>query len=249
MVNANRFATRPQRSESAFGAFVRRHIVLTITLAILVAISLMAGSLLLANYWDESLNPEIRAALDAKHDTLPSQENLFFAMLALDSKTNGDLNRQGQELYARYLHALQTRPDSQVTFDSASPFERKPFAGNKASLCGGTNQREDCFESALANPNELRKLIADNQWLLDRYKDLLRYKHLQNPLRMTVETPFPSWAPFVLGKRLLLTEIALQIASGEVEAGLEQLRKDFAFTRKLLAESDIYLFDKIILMA
>ena len=243
----------------------RRLKVLLVTLAVIISIPLgLFGIWFIINSKDEPLKPEVVAALGARHDTVASQDNLFFAILAFDSKDDSDINQQGQNLYAEYLKKVGTiqiynlnhygqgeksKLGQTSVFDKLASFTRQPFIGDRDQLCGARIQREACFERAVAHTQELKKLVAGNQLLLDRYEGVAKYTHFQNPLKLTIYSSLPSWAPFIDGKRLFLSDIALDVASGKADMGIEELDSDVVFTRRLLAQPDILLLDKMILVA
>jgi hypothetical protein len=222
-------------------------LVLIAVVVLLVAIVLTAWYLL--NISDRALDPGIADVLQRHHDNLPPQDNLFFALIAFDSAGAEDINRQGQAIYAAYLARGATAASSDVTFDNALPVARQTFVGDKAGLCGGRGKPEDCVERAAAHPDELRRLIAENRWLMDRYEGVAGYTRLQNPVHLTVNSPVASWSPFMLGKRLFLTDIVLQAGAGEGAQAVTRLGADIAFTRRLLAQPDILILDKMILAA
>jgi hypothetical protein len=214
---------------------------------LLVAIALTAWYLI--NIPDRPLEPDITNALQRRHDTVPPQDNLFFALLAFDSTSAENINQQGQEIYAAYLARRATDPKSRVTFDNALPLVRQPLVADRAGLCGIRGKPEDCVERAIAHPEDLRRPIVDNRLFMDRYDGVASYTRLQNPVQLTLNSPLASWAPFMLGKRLFLTDIALQVGAGQVNQAVAQLGADIAFTRRLLAQPDILLIDKMILAA
>jgi hypothetical protein len=217
--------------------------------AIFLILVIVGTAWLFVNARDEPLSPQVRSVLDARHDSVPPAANLFFAILAFDSQNSADVNQQGQELYASYLKAHQANPDATFNFDKAAAFARQPFVGDKDVLCGRPRQTEDCVDRAIANQKELQKLVSDNRLLLDRYKSVSAYAHLQNPTYMTLDAPMASWMPFMSGKRLFLMDVALEISFGKLDAGIAHLSSDLAFTRHMLSEPDILLIDKMILAA
>ncbi len=60
-------------------------------------------------------------------------------------------------------------------------------------------------------------------------------------------SPVPSWQPFLAGERLWLTKIALLVDQGHVDEALHALQVAAAFTRRLLAQPNLLLIDKMIL--
>jgi hypothetical protein len=180
---------------------------------------------------------------------VPPQDNLFFALLAFESTDATDINRQGQAIYAAYSARRTDDPTIRLTFDNALPRARQAFAGERSVLCGGRGKPEDCIQRAIAHPEDLRRLISDNQLFLNRYGGVAGYQRLEDPVPQSINSPMASWTPFMLGKRLFLTDIALQIAAGRVDQAIALLGPDIAFTRRLLAQQDITVLDKMVLAA
>jgi hypothetical protein len=231
-------------------AYQTRGFILPLVVGAILLIAVIFGALwLFVNAHDEALIPQVRLVLDAKHDSISPEANLYFAILAFDSQNDADINQQGQELYASYLRARQANAGVTFNFDKAAAFARQPFIGNKDALCGRPGQAEDCVERAIVHRKELEMLVSDNRLLLDRYKSVSAYAHLQNPIYMTPNAPVASWMSFMAAKRLFLMDVALEMSYGRIDAGIAHLRSDFAFTRHILAEPDILLIDKMILAA
>jgi hypothetical protein len=220
--------------------------------AVLVAVVLVVMALAawyLINIPDRPLDPGITDSLQRHHDGVPPQDNLFFALLAFDSTSAENINQQGQEIYAAYLARRAADSRSRLTFDNALPLVRQAFVADRAGLCGARRKAEDCVERASAHPQDLRRLITDNRLFADRYDGVAGYTRLENPVQLTVNSPLASWTPFILGKRLFLTDIALQVGAGRVDQAIARLGPDITFTRRLLAQPDILLIDKMILVA
>ena len=214
---------------------------------VLVAIALAAWYLI--NIPDRPLDPGIANELARRHDAVAPRDNLFFALLAFDSTNAQDINQQGQSIYAAYLARRAADPRSRVTFDNAVPVVRQAFIGERSGLCGRRGKPEDCVERAISHPEELRRVISDNRLFLERYEGVIGYRLLENPIQLTVNSPLASWAPFILGKDLFLTDIALQVGAGQVDQAVARLGADIAFTRRMLAQPDILLIDKMLLTA
>jgi hypothetical protein len=216
-------------------------------LLLLVGIALAGWYLL--NIPDRPLDPGITDALQQHHDAVPPQDNLFFALLAFDSTNPENINQQGQAIYAAYLARRAADPNSRVTFDNAMPVVRQASVADRAGMCGIRGKPEDCVERAIAHPEALRRMITDNRLFVQRYEAVAGYTRLQNPIQRTMTSPLASWAPFMLGKHLFLTDIAWQVGAGQVDQAVARLGPDIAFTRRLLAQPDILLIDKMILAA
>jgi hypothetical protein len=114
--------------------------------ALLLVLAIIGAIWFLINAGDESLNPKVRAVLDAKHDSISPEDNLFFAILAFDAQTDADIARQGQELYASYVRARRANPQATFDFKKDAPFARQSFIGDKDVPCARLGRVEDCIE-------------------------------------------------------------------------------------------------------
>jgi hypothetical protein len=232
--------------------FLRRQrgfVFLAVIAAVVLLVAIALAAWYLINIPDRPLDPGITSALQRHQDGVPPQDNLFFALLAFDSTNAEDINQQGQTIYAAYLARRAADPRSGVTFDNAMPVVRQAFVGDRAGLCGSRGKPEDCVERAIAHPEDLRRLITENRLFVDRYDGVAGYTRLQNPVPPTVNSPLASWSPFILGKRLFLTDIVLQVGAGHVDQAVARLGLDIGFTRRLLAQPDILVIDKMLLAA
>jgi hypothetical protein len=227
----------------------RGFVFFAVIVAVVALVAIVLAAWYLINIPDRPLDPGITNALQQHHDTLPPPENLFFALLAFDSTKPEDINQQGQTIYAAYLARRAADPKAGVTFDDAMPVVRQALVADRTGMCGIRGKPEDCVERAITHAEDLRRLITDNRLFVDRYHAVAGYTHLQNPVQLTVNSPLASWSPFILGKRLFLTDIALQVGAGDVDQAVARLGPDIVFTRRLLAQPDILLIDKMILAA
>ena len=225
-------------------------LVLALVSGLVLLILAIPATLLIINWSDEPLDPQIQIVLDRRHDGLAPAENLYFALLAFNSRDASDINAQGQRLYAQYLAAQSLHgAERNFRFNQDASLGRRDFVGDLRPLCGALRTQEDCLERVHADRAPLERLLATNRVLLERYESLLQYAHLQDPVRLTPTALIIQWQAFRTGKRLWLTDLALQIDAGKVDAGIGALEGEAAFTRRMLAEPDLLLIDKVILAA
>jgi hypothetical protein len=203
--------------------------------------------LLIVNLRDAQRLPAVTAALAARHDSLAPGENLFYPLLALDVRDSTSLQADGERLYARYLAARAQAPDAPGTLYADPDFVRRPIAGDLQEACGIGQSSVHCLARLKAAPAAARKLLAENAWLLARYESLERYAQLQNPLPAGVDTPMLSWSSFLGAKRLLLTSAAIEVIAGRVDTGLARVEADALYTRRLYAQPELFLIDKMVL--
>ena len=183
------------------------------------------------NWSDERLGPDAAKDLDRPRTPVPPTENLFFALLALGVPGDANLNATGRRLYADLEH-------------DRSPPKPMEFSGDDTGLCGGAGYPQHCLEAVAASPQTFRKLVADNEQRLARYRSLQRYVLLHDAFADSAGTGTIPWSVFLQGKRLLLTSVALGLADGRVDEALARLAADLRWTRKLLTATDIRGIDK-----
>jgi len=205
------------------------------------------GALLAINAFDESLGPGPRAALEARHDSISPADNLFFAVLGLGFQGDADTNELGREVYAKYLEASRASPGKALSLYQDDSHERAPAVGGGDLSCGRPRQQEDCVEAILIRRDELRLAVASNRELVERYRGMQKYIHFQNPVPLTVNSPMLEWQTFLAAKRLWLTDVALEADSGHLDGAIDAFRQELAFTRRVLAEPDMLLLDKVVL--
>jgi len=205
------------------------------------------GSLLAINAFDETLGPGPRAALEARHDSTAPEDNLFYAVLGLDFQGDAGVNELGHEVYAKYLQASRASPGKALSLYQDDSHQRIPVVGGHDLLCGRSRQQEDCVENIQSHRDELRLAVASNHELVERYRGIQKYIHFQNPVPLTVNSPMLEWQIFLSAKRLWLTDLALEAGSGHLDDAIDAFRQELAFTRRVLAEPDMLLLDKVVL--
>jgi hypothetical protein len=204
-------------------------------------------ALLAINAFDETLGPGPRAALEARHDSILPKDNLFFAILGLDFPGDATVGELGRADYARYLEAGRASPGKAISLYQDDSQKRIPFVGGHDLPCGRSRQQEDCVEAVRIQRDEMRLAVESNRGLVERYRSLQKYIHFQNPVPLTVNSPVLEWQIFLSAKRLWLMDLALEADGGHLEDAIEAFRQELAFTRRVLAEPDMLLIDKVVL--
>jgi hypothetical protein len=167
--------------------------------------------------------------------------------LGLDFQGDADVGELGRAVYAKYLEAVRASPGKAISLYQDDSHKRIPVVGGRDLLCGRSRQQEDCVEAILVHRDEMRLAVATNRGLVERYRSLQKYDHFQNPVPLTVNSPMLEWQIFLSAKRLWLTDLALEADSGHLADAIEAYRQELAFTRRVLAEPDMLLIDKVVL--
>jgi hypothetical protein len=223
-----------------------RKFALIVIPAFLMLVVALVVTVFLINLHDQAPLPEVTAALAPRADSIAPRDNLFFALLAFDVRDSGDINADGQRIYANYLSALQKQPSAPNTLAKDPEFPHLEFVGDRDLLCGRATPQDDCLQRARSDPR-MQALVADNSLLIQRYESLQSYRQFDDILRPTHHSPVITWASLMQAKQLFLTSVAIDCASSRMDSCIGRLQSDAAFTRRALAEPEILLLDKIIL--
>ena len=227
---------------------MRRLLILLVTAPLVLAV-LVAAALYVWNGRDVPLDPAVAALLARRHEQVAPADNLFYYLLAFDVRA-ADPAAAGRHMAANYRGAVAHVPPLDYAWADDPAFPRGRIEGSVEQLCGGASEDlTGCIERVRGAGGAVDALLADNRWLLDRYQAALAYRHLEYPLRLTPTSPVVQWAPFMSGKRLYLTLRAREFLAGRTTASLTALRDDGLATRRLLAEPDLILIDKLVLAA
>lgn len=216
-------------------------------LALPVALAaLLCAALWLWNLRDEPLDLGARRALARDHAGVPPADNLYYPLLALARRDVTDPVAAGLAILSQADQAHARRSAAGRMQDAPSPGEQQVVVGRRELACG---MAPGCLERIATSRAELEQLVRDNRWLLDRYGALAAFQRVEYPRPLTPDAPLPPWSAFAMGKRLLLTSIALEFAGGHVDAAVARLRADALRARGWLAAPQLTLIDKMILAA
>jgi hypothetical protein len=115
-----------------------------------------------------------------------------------------------------------------------SPTLAKIFA-NK-SECDLTEQQ--CLKAYQAKASYVRTIQYEHATLLNRYEKLQTYPQYQNPLDMEIESPFAEYNLILQAARVMLMEVAIDIADPSTQAdAMQRLYKESNYWRNLLRQS------------
>jgi len=113
-------------------------------------------------------------------------------------------------------------------------------------LCGRAQRLEDCIERLRARPDDAAEVLSANRAFLAQYEALADYLRFEDPVPLTDYSKILKWHPFLVGQQFFLTEQALSIGRGDVDAAIDHLQRDVAFNRRMLAERDQLIIDKVV---
>ncbi|TAL20876.1 MAG: hypothetical protein EPO01_12580 [Aquabacterium sp.] len=219
-------------------------------------LALLATVLLVVaiNAFDEPLRPEVRAALQPPVETVPPQDNLFYALLGFTSPSADPVQAGIAE-----RRRLERAPPTGKAQDIGAELRRQQsdgmpgalrFQGDPGPLNEAGATLGEMLAALQAGRIDDQAVVAANQVLLARYRSLRRYGQSANYLRSDaqVNAPVPLGA-ITTARKVWLLSLAGMVARQEIDAAVRELRDDTLFWRAMLAQAQTPLIDKMILTA
>jgi hypothetical protein len=184
-------------------------------------------------------------------------DNLFFTVLGFRSAESKDANAEGQrifDIYRRVEKNLVIDNDVRYDFYKATGTNELTFVGDESLLCThgvlSANEVYRCITDVPEKGDRWRTILANNQALQDRYARLVATDpHYLNPFSSYASWPLPPWAGVMGAKRAQTTSWALLVDRGDVDSVIAQLNADARFWRKVLAQRNLLLVDKMFAVA
>lgn len=128
------------------------------------------------------------------------------------------------------------RPDPVPAYDSYQS-ARSPAVEKILSACWRITP--ECAGALEGSEHTLRAWLASEQWLLDRYRTLLRHPGWLEVMPSNPRAPFDATDSLLEGQRLLMARAYLLAGENDAAAVMELLGDDARFWRGVLASSDL----------
>jgi hypothetical protein len=187
--------------------------------------------------YDEHLNPELRTFLDQTGETVADSDNAFFAFAGFDAEKGKDIHVTGMMIADKFV-----RESTRLLKE----FDRDAFLGQKLLFKGeelleGGDERLTYFPEAGQRRSSIEKLLEVNQDLINRYTALYDYPHYRETIPYLPTSFFTTYFSIRNPHRLILWKIALEVQQGSTAASLNLLRRDTAFWKMILEDSQDYI--------
>lgn len=111
-----------------------------------------------------------------------------------------------------------------------------------AELSGTCRDSElDCSIALEANREVIDQWLADERWLLERYRTLISMTEFAEATPFEILAPLPSFDVLLEGQRLLMTDAWRSARDGDTEAVRTALDQDLAYWRLVLRNSNVLI--------
>lgn len=214
-------------------------------LVMLVAI-ILAAAWAVRSWLDDTVRTEVAAALLVPSNSLPPENNLFFALLGAASRGDHFIVARGRALFEKYRAAGNKKHSALIPLE-----ERLVWRGELAALCPIQRHRDapSCLLRLLNNPIAVRLLVSQNDEALDRYLQLHAFSKFENPIEPSLYADQLPWQYLIQAMRLNLTRILIGVDfsnAHERARMIQSWRSDLDFWKILLSEMDDSLVGKMV---
>lgn len=206
-------------------------------LVVAVPVVLALVGWLIAGRFDASPSIETQACQRPEPETIPAEENAYFALVGLHAADPAaDINDVGRAMLAEYLETVRENPNLE---EYKFPQELE-VVGQPRQLCQPLVG--SCLKTSLESAARIRQVEQDNALLLNRYYSLYSYSRFHEMAPAHGSSPLLSYGSTL--HYLASARIALQASEGQREMALEALARDTAFWRVILRDG--YILSKAV---
>ena len=208
-----------------------------------LALAILAYLTLLAINWRDrppSAAAERLAAAYRDRPPISDADNAYVYAMGFSVAPDGDPREAGIRRieWARSLPgdiSVPATPDPVPGFDSYRS-ARSPEIKKIVEACWRLTP--NCA-AALEDEATLRAWLASEQWLIERYRTLLRHPGWLETIPADPRAPFAAMSPLLEGQRLLLVRAYLLAGENKAADVTALLGEDARFWRRVLASSDL----------
>lgn len=190
---------------------------------------------LIANAFDEDLDPEVLAVLEARPAPVASSRNGYFYLVGI-GMSGEDPHAAGR----RYVAAVDAAQQKRIAGEDVQwpRIERLKIAFSDLCAMDGA----PCLEKVGADKAGAHKLLDEHALLVERYRTLLEYPQYQETQRLShYETPLPDYFGLGAAQRLFHIQAALRLGEGKALQVAYDLERALRLSRRMLAGSSTVL--------
>lgn len=202
-------------------------------------------ALLAVNRHDEPPSADARrlVALMEARAPVPDASNGYVHLLGMDAPRDADSVALGAQRKAfletfavpRGARRAPQLPGAKHEVDASRP---GPLAQLARTCAKGD---ASCGDLLRARPHLVARWLADEGWLLDRYRAMTAQSHWRETLTRDARMPLPRYTSALDGQTLALLHLREQARRGDVAAVREGLETDLRYWRIVLASSDLLI--------
>lgn len=223
----------------------------TIKWVVIVVVVLGLG-LVGLNAFDEKPDPQAQRMLQPVEEVVPPQANLLYALIGFN-RPGDDWSAAGLAARRRADAAIRAgRSANDAADDLNAELKRDALVlkGDSKLLPEQSGSLEDILKRMQERHQEVHDLLSNNRWMLERYNSLYQYERYANTL--APGAMFITLMPVGSlndARRLWILDWARAVEAGRLDEAANRLRDDARFWRRMLAQPDMGLIDKMVMVA
>jgi len=205
-----------------------------------LALALAAYAVLvLANLHDRSPSAEI-AAIKTVHDSgspFLSDRNSYLFVLGFAGAPDADPLALGME---RYQWMEQAGPEFDRSGDPLN--EEYDFRADRSDavaqvIAACPESEAECFRILDSEGQAVEQWLADERWLLDRYRSLIDMTEFKEAKALGTAAPLPAYGVILEGQRLHIADAWRSATQADAAAASTALDRDLLYWRMVLENS------------
>lgn len=215
---------------------VKRALLLALKFSLsLVAVAILGFlALVLINAFDEDLSADAQALLAPPQMGKVEDGNGFVAFLGMQAPADQDQMAWGRKAAAAYM--AQAQPGFVQSSEWKEATRGHLRAGPGKAWC--TPESRDCLAEAKRDATPIASLLAadGNRLFLTRYRKAREAATFADVyVGANPAATIPPYGSLAYGASLALADVALKLASGDVEGAVAELEQEVGFHRRMIA--------------
>lgn len=196
----------------------------------------LAAALVLVNLRDEALDPQAAALLKPPPPRSAGAENGFPILIGLGAPAGADAREWGRA-WLEEARKVRDGASAQAFFA-----KWKEADAGKTQLPWCNPLERACLAQAAGDRAQAEAALASRRELATRYAQVQAAPVLEETHELAAaESPLPRYQTRFLAQSLVFARAGLKAADGAPDAALEELERDAAMQRRLLASSRLLI--------
>jgi hypothetical protein len=208
----------------------------------LIVLTLLIVLVALSAYFlrDEPLTPLAEKALHYQAAPVPAEQNAFVGLAGFTAPAGSDFIQAGKDAIRDGSLVREAKPDEQ----------KLAFSANRYSYSCAREIAENCLNEIRSDAENIQKLLQENHELVQRYlkvQEMPVYSYTdmsKTQIYLSIH-----YHEAINISRLLSAKAVLDIKNGNIAQGLNWIKQDLDFQRRILAAKDTILVEQVIAVA
>lgn len=182
---------------------------------------------------------QVRAAIE--REAVGDADNGYIYLLGMDAAPGKDVRAAGQARMD-WIRRSFSGPRQEQTPDPLQDALDRNQNRNEAvkallAACRAAPANAECTLTWSHSDDTMRQWLADEAWLLERYRALLAYTQWRDPMFLRADALLPNYMLALEGQQMLLAQSMLAAAEGRSDIVMATLEQDTRFWRGIMVSA------------